>query len=40
MKAAFLLVSGAAISVALLYMILAEVERYIDEIRKETEDEE
>lgn len=38
MKAWYLLVSGLALFMILLYAILAEIEEFIDDIRRNTED--
>lgn len=40
MKAWYLLVSGLALFMILLYAILAEIEEFIDDIRRNTEDDE
>lgn len=39
MRAFFLLVGGAAAGVVLLYLFMGELEQYIDDIRRETDDE-
>lgn len=39
MRGFFLLAGGAVAGVVLLYMFMGEVERYIDDIRRETDDE-
>ena len=39
MRACFLLAGGIVTGVVLLYMFLGELEQYIDDIRRETDDE-